>query len=68
MKRFIGFMANNNSPAEMPSGPSGGRDAAPVRSLARVRFDRHPAPLTYYNDRFDLQGGIVSILISATAR
>lgn len=59
MKRFIGFMANHDSPAEMPSAPTAGRTANPVRSLVSVRFDCHPTPLAYYNDLFDLQEGDV---------
>lgn len=58
MKRLIGFMANDDGQTEMPSVPAAGRGATPVKSLAKVLFDRHP-PLTYYNDRFDLQEGDV---------
>lgn len=59
MKKFIGFLSNNDSQADMPSVPTASRSTTPVKSLASVRFDGHPTPLAYYNDRFDLQAGDV---------
>lgn len=59
MKRLIGFMANNNCQAEMPSVPAAVRSSTPVRSLVKICFDGRPTPLAYYNDLFDLQEGDV---------
>lgn len=59
MKKLIGFMANNDSQSEMPSVSTAIRGNTPVKSLVKIRFNSHPTPLAYYNDRFDLQEGDV---------
>lgn len=68
MKRLIGFMANNDSQAEISSVPTAIRGNTPVKSLVKVRFSSHPTPLAYHNDRFDLQEGDVVYVSGKLAR
>lgn len=59
MKRMIGFMADNESGAELCAVSAASRTTAAVKSLVKVCFEHHPMALAYYNDRFDLREGDV---------
>ena len=54
----IGFMAEHPEAGIMEAVQAAPRQAAqPRRSVVQVKFDGQSAPLTYYNDRFDLHCG-----------
>jgi hypothetical protein len=56
---MIGFMAGSEVREETPPIAEAVHTSTPVKSLVRVCFENHSAPLAYYNDRFDLHEGDV---------